>query len=638
MANVEDTLKRIRGHPSLLLIGGGNELYPVELNPPSDISSFMQEATKRIAPGTPFILSSMAPQNYSKPFDWGYAMAPQDGNYGFNLIGDYFEVRNPGLATADPAWGEVPIGFQPEIGAASVPTLRSLQRFLRSAALSQYPAEGAQYDEVGAAWMFHKYEPMLTTVQNDTTLDPFVYDHVYAYGPFGGVDAWAMAANMAQYQQYQALFEGFAGKAFIWYGAVIMWKSQSPWPALRGALYDSFLATTGGFWGTRRATSNGLTFTDQLALWQQDAAPGFKANGTLPRPPASAFFGEPGPAAFQAIDQSPLEWPREAPARPNLHVQVSPKSLTCAVVNRGQHEYPPQLSSSGPSTFTVWATWRFLNGSAAADPTFRSVGGEAAGRFAPTTATACDGGAFVWPASGQTLLLEVALVQVSPAGGEGVVVSRNGYWLSGTSANPDAVAGRANIGSARPAEAPSYADIGQLRSGPGGLQDVQVNGSYALRDIGDGTYQDVTVAVDVYHDSATDGISPRAALWVCVTLLNPVTAVANRSTGDFGEDDLEPRSDQDARVLPTMWSDNCLPALLPGTGRRLMATARVLVTAQASLPLRVEVSAARRCQVDTASPSVSPPRLCSAVPCSLPPLPALRALLGFRMEREHKTC
>eukprot|EP01052_Picozoa_sp_SAG31_P036163 SAG31_NODE_4473_length_3203_cov_2.743557_1_plen_330_part_00 len=37
------------------------------------------------------------------------------------------------------------------------------------------------------------------------------------------------------------------------YTAVIMWKSQSPWPALRGALYDSYLATTGGFWGTQAA-------------------------------------------------------------------------------------------------------------------------------------------------------------------------------------------------------------------------------------------------------------------------------------------------------------------------------------------------------------------------------------------------
>ena len=30
-------------------------------------------------------------------------------------------------------------------------------------------------------------------------------------------------------------------------------KTQSPWPVLRGALYDSYLAQTGGYWGVKRA-------------------------------------------------------------------------------------------------------------------------------------------------------------------------------------------------------------------------------------------------------------------------------------------------------------------------------------------------------------------------------------------------
>ena len=62
----------------------------------------------------------------------------------------------------------------------------------------------------------------------------------------------------------KALYEGYMEHMFakavktaqgvqFGYTAVIMWKSQSPWPALRGALYDSYLATTGGFWGARAA-------------------------------------------------------------------------------------------------------------------------------------------------------------------------------------------------------------------------------------------------------------------------------------------------------------------------------------------------------------------------------------------------
>ena len=64
-----------------------------------------------------------------------------------------------------------------------------------------------------------------------------------------------MQAQMAQYFQFQALFEGFRHHAFEYYSAVVFWKSQSPWPALRGAFYDSYLAQTGGFYGVRTACS-----------------------------------------------------------------------------------------------------------------------------------------------------------------------------------------------------------------------------------------------------------------------------------------------------------------------------------------------------------------------------------------------
>ena len=44
---------------------------------------------------------------------------------------------------------------------------------------------------------------------------------------------------------------------FKWYTAVLFWKSQSPWPALRGGLYDYYLGVTGGFYGVRAALVGG---------------------------------------------------------------------------------------------------------------------------------------------------------------------------------------------------------------------------------------------------------------------------------------------------------------------------------------------------------------------------------------------
>ena len=42
----------------------------------------------------------MSPQNYSQPFDWTYALAPNDGNYGLNPLSAFYSTRNPGLEGA----------------------------------------------------------------------------------------------------------------------------------------------------------------------------------------------------------------------------------------------------------------------------------------------------------------------------------------------------------------------------------------------------------------------------------------------------------------------------------------------------------------------------------------------------------
>ena len=55
--------------------------------------------------------------------------------------------------------------------------------------------------------------------------------------------------QLVQYEQYRALFEGYLAHQWSYYAAVLLWKSQSPWPALRGGLYDPYLETNGGYWG-----------------------------------------------------------------------------------------------------------------------------------------------------------------------------------------------------------------------------------------------------------------------------------------------------------------------------------------------------------------------------------------------------
>jgi mannosylglycoprotein endo-beta-mannosidase len=279
LACVRDTVRMLRNHPSLLFWCGGNELFPAKKNPPPDIARAIPEILQELdQPGRFYIASSMS--NYTD-FDPAYALAPKDGPYGILLPSDFYE-RNPGLTFWNGTRaGNLIIGFQPELGSVSTPTYESLQRFISDDALeSHFPGAGGN-KTIHHVWNFHKH--IGYTTPNVTWRQPAhrklskPFDHVSNF--FGGNPPSSArdyaAAAIAQMLQFQALFEGF--QTFMWeyYSAVIMWKSQSPWPVLRGAFYDSWLKQTGGYWGVQRA----LRTTPPAAVEATAAASGRRAGG-----------------------------------------------------------------------------------------------------------------------------------------------------------------------------------------------------------------------------------------------------------------------------------------------------------------------------------------------------------------------
>ena len=251
LAAAADTIRGARAHPALLLHGGGNELYPLNL---SWAPSLLEPLVAALDPRGPvFVHSSMGsgPNGTScdsragalcAPFDPQRVLAPTDGNYGINDEREYF-MRNPGL----PNHRDLPIAFQPEIGNTAHPTLPSLLRFFSEPVAQALPPPGSTGAGVHPAWNSHKWIPFT---------DALGRDHAYALtAPGAAVTAadYSFAAQIAQRAQYQALFEGFSDAAWAWYSAVIMWKSAAPWPSFRGALYDWFLAQSGGLFGARAA-------------------------------------------------------------------------------------------------------------------------------------------------------------------------------------------------------------------------------------------------------------------------------------------------------------------------------------------------------------------------------------------------
>ena len=265
LAAARDTVRRLRGHASLLLWCGGNELFPLGASPPADILQGLEGALEELdVARTPFVQSSMGAdehRNFSG-FNPARALAPTDGPYGL-LEPRTFHGRNPGLRNASLA-----VAFNPEVGSSAQPDYDSLARFLGAEALAAVPgrAGGARAPPVHPAWAFHAFEGWG---------DDAGGDQLYAYAPRGAGSGGAQplwdareycwAAALAQHAQYQALFEGYQERAWEDYSGVLVWKSAGPWPALRGALYDFYLAPSGGYTGVRAALEGGAALHAQLS-------------------------------------------------------------------------------------------------------------------------------------------------------------------------------------------------------------------------------------------------------------------------------------------------------------------------------------------------------------------------------------
>jgi len=327
-AAAADTVRRLRGHASLFAHLGGNELWPFDASPPRDILAALVATVAALDGATPFIQSSMgANESDFHGFDPLLALAPTDGPYGI-LDPRSFSLPNPGRRkNFTVAWA-----FQPEIGSAAHPDADSLARFLLPRAAAAQP--GPRSTGVDAVWAWHNYEGFG---------DDEGGDQLYLLAPQGnstaprGATGWApadyaAAAGLAQAIQYRALFEGYADAMWTRTTGVLMWKSASPWPALRGALYDWFLAPSGGFFGARAALeplhaqlsrapparAASLTVVNrglatQEALTIEAAAYDLASGARLDDGGAIFALAAAPPGAATRVPLSELAWPAAAP-------------------------------------------------------------------------------------------------------------------------------------------------------------------------------------------------------------------------------------------------------------------------------------------------------------------------------------
>jgi hypothetical protein len=212
-----DQVKLVRNHPSLAMWCGGNEITP-----PADLLAALQDTILPRLDGTRWFI----PYSNADSMSTNTLGGSGDGPYGIQPI-SYF-------------WGHRTFPFNSEIGSVGVGDYESLARLLPPA--NQVPPRylgptSQPTEQVDSVWDYHKY---------------ISYEHhLLPYGAPTDLHDFGRKAQFVNYDQYRALMEGFSAHMWDWYTGSIIWKTQNPWTALRGQMYDYYLDPNACLYGLR---------------------------------------------------------------------------------------------------------------------------------------------------------------------------------------------------------------------------------------------------------------------------------------------------------------------------------------------------------------------------------------------------
>ncbi len=211
--SVADQVKMIRNHPSLAFYCGGNEMPP-----PEDILHAMADSILPSLDSTRYFFQYSNTDSMSYNFKGGNG----DGTYSIQPLSFFWEKRS--------------FPFNSEVGSVGMGDYQSLKRFipLKDMIIPDYPNH-----VIDSVWRYHKY------IGYGKFIDK--------YGKPNSVKDFADKAQLVNYNQYRALMEGHIAHMWDWYTGVIIWKTQNPWTALRGQMYDYYLDPNGGLYGLHHA-------------------------------------------------------------------------------------------------------------------------------------------------------------------------------------------------------------------------------------------------------------------------------------------------------------------------------------------------------------------------------------------------
>lgn len=219
LESAADQIKMIRNYPSLAIWCGGNEITL-----PQDIMLPLRDSILTKLDGTRWFIDYSNSDDMSFNFLGGNG----DGPYGIQPLKRFFEYRT---------WP-----FNSEIGSVGVGDYESLERFMSKENLVApvyNPKDGKE--TVDSVWNYHKY------IGYNEYINP--------YGKPKDLRDFGKKAQLVNYDQYRSLMEGFSAHMWDWYTGVIIWKTQNPWTALRGQMYDYYLDPNACLYGLRNGSA-----------------------------------------------------------------------------------------------------------------------------------------------------------------------------------------------------------------------------------------------------------------------------------------------------------------------------------------------------------------------------------------------
>jgi hypothetical protein len=202
LANAKDTILRFRNHPSIVMWCGRNEGVPQPI----------------INHGLIALTHSLDGTRYYSPSSNRVNLLPS-GPYSYEDPVDYYS--------------KIDRGFAVEIGTSSLPTLEWFSRWLPE--VDRWP--------INDDWAYHNWHP------HDA-----LNRHMEAmFGMAHSLQQYVQQAQMMNYVDYRAIFEGFNAHLWAPNTGRLLWMTQPSWPSMLWGILSSDYDTQASYYATKMA-------------------------------------------------------------------------------------------------------------------------------------------------------------------------------------------------------------------------------------------------------------------------------------------------------------------------------------------------------------------------------------------------